>query len=175
MLRRILRLISTSGSLLSGVTGSDRSPLSPGEKAPDMPLLDENGQEQRLSDYRGKPVLVYFYPKDNTPGCTKEACAFRDAWKRYEEAGVAVLGVSADSVASHKKFKEKHHLPFSLLADTEKELGKAFGLKTRMGFMPRVSFLLDEEGVIREVYPDVDPGVHAGDVLDDAERLGLTN
>lgn len=162
-----------AGSLLFGMACSSDALLKVGDQAPEVALLDQEGQEQRLSNYRGQPVVVFFYPKDDTPGCTKEACAFRDVWDRYVEANIAVIGVSADDVDSHKKFMEKHELPFTLLADTEAELGKAFGLKPKLGFLPRVSFLLDKEGVIQAVYPDVDPGVHAEQVLSDVGRLGL--
>ena len=147
--------------------------LNPGDPAPNVTLLDQTGTERSIESFRGQPLLVYFYPKDSTPGCTKEACAFRDVWDRYEAAGVAVVGVSTDDVESHAKFAEEHNLPFLLLADTDSELAKGFGLKSRLGFHPRMSFLLDGEGVIRAVYPDVDPGVHAAEVLEDAEALDL--
>src|SRR5512139_1216766 len=93
--------------------------ISKGKPAPDFTLQDENGASRRLSDYRGKPVVLYFYPKDDTPGCTTEACNFRDDYHVYEQAGITILGVSPDTPKKHIKFKEKYHLPFSLLADTD--------------------------------------------------------
>lgn len=146
-------------------------PLTVGTPAPDFALQDQSGTERSLESFRGQPVLLYFYPKDSTPGCTKEACAFRDVWDRYQEANIAVLGVSSDDVASHAKFAEEHQLPFPLLADTSSTVAKAFGLKPKLGMAPRVSFLMDAEGIIRAVYPNVDPGVHAAEVLEDAKKL----
>ena len=116
----------------------------------------------------GKPTVVYFYPKDDTPGCTTEACAFRDVWSKYQEAGVMVVGVSTDDDASHKAFAEKHELPFPLIADTDERWAKAFGVSVKAGYAERVSFLLGADGKIIKVYPGVDPGVHAQEVLDDA-------
>src|SRR5690554_839020 len=147
--------------------------LEPGATAPNVTLQDQNGTPRDLASFRGQPLLIYFYPKDATPGCTTEACGFRDVWENYEAARVAVVGVSVDDVASHKAFAEEHSLPFPLLADTEAQLAGAFGLEKRLGMLPRVSFLIDAEGVIRAVYPDVDPGLHAAEVLKDVERLNL--
>lgn len=136
-------------------------------------------------DHRGKivslratePTLIYFYPKDGTPGCTKEACAFRDAWQRYSTAGMRVIGVSADSEADHRKFAEEHSLPFSLIADPEHVWSDAFGVGSVSFAMPnaddRISFLIDGTGKVAKVYEDVDPGVHADQVLDDARTLKL--
>jgi len=115
-------------------------------------------------------MLVYFYPKDSTPGCTKEACAFRDAWNRFEEAGVLVVGVSTDSADSHRAFAKEHALPFPLVADTDLAWAKAFGVPTIMGVTRRVSVLL-HDGRVTKVYPDVDPGVHATEVLTDAAQV----
>src|SRR3990172_8605750 len=102
--------------------------LSESDTAPDFELPDQDGNKHRLSDYRGRWVLLYFYPRDNTPGCTKEACGIRDAWTDFEAKNVVVLGVSTDSVSSHKKFETKHSLPFTLLADEGKEVVKAYGV-----------------------------------------------
>src|SRR5690606_27107507 len=145
--------------------------LGPGARAPELSLRDQHGQPRSLASFRGQPLVVYFYPKDGTPGCTEEACAFRDVWARYEEAGVAVVGVSTDDVASHAAFAEEHGLPFPLLADEDGALAEAFGVTTRLGMATRVSFLVDAEGVIRKTYPDVDPGVHAEELLRDAKAL----
>ena len=123
--------------------------------APDFTLCDQNGVTHTLSQYRGKKVILYFYPKDNTAGCTKQACSFRDLMPQFREKGAVILGVSKDSVASHKRFEEKYGLPFTLLADTEKEVIQAYDVwkekknygKTTMGVV-RTTYLIDEEGVI---------------------------
>lgn len=159
---------------LFSLTGCTKGELlAPGTQAPDASLRDQTGELRTLSSFRGKALLVYFYPKDGTPGCTEEACAIRDVWARFEEAGIAVVGVSTDDVASHAKFAEEHELPFPLLADEDAALADAFGVKTRVGLTSRVSFLIDREGVIRATFRDVDPGVHANEVLTEAKRLGL--
>lgn len=144
--------------------------LEAGMAPPELSAVDQNGKTQSLVAERGKPVVVYFYPKDATPGCTKEACAFRDVWKKYEAAGVQVFGVSADDQASHAKFAAEHKLPFPLLADPEKKWINAFGVSTTMGMASRVSFLIGPDGKVAKVYPSVDPGVHAEQVLADAQR-----
>lgn len=159
-------------SMLSACGSGDL--LSPGTKSPDRALRDQTGRLRTLASFEGKPLVVYFYPKDSTPGCTREACAFRDAFGHYEEAGVQVVGVSTDDVESHAEFAEEHELPFPLLADTEGELTRAFGVRTRLSMASRVTFVLDAEGVIRAVFRDVDPGVHADEVLGEVARLGLT-
>lgn len=145
--------------------------LPAGSQAPDVSGEDQRGQTIRLRDLRGKPVVVYFYPKDGTPGCTKEACAFRDVWSRYDEAGVAVLGVSADDRASHAEFAAEHKLTFPLVADPDGVWTGAFGVSSTLGMASRVTFLIDRDGAVAKVYPDVDPGVHAIEVLADAEKL----
>lgn len=126
-----------------------------GIKAPDFALPDQNGDMHSLSDYRGKKVILYFYPKDNTSGCTRQACGFSDRYPQFKEKGAVVLGVSKDSVASHKKFEEKYGLPFTLLSDTELEVIKAYDVwkekknygKVSMGVV-RTTYLIDEEGLI---------------------------
>lgn len=145
--------------------------LSAGSAAPDLSAPDQNGKAHRISEERGHALIVYFYPKDNTPGCTKEACAFRDAWERYQKAGVQIFGVSADDQKSHEAFAKEQKLPFPILADPGNAWSKAFGVSTRLGMTARVSFLIDASGKVAKVYPDVDPGVHAGDVLKDAAAL----
>lgn len=148
------------------------------DAAPDFELPDQNGKVHKMSDYRGRWVLLYFYPRDNTPGCTMEACAIRDVWADFREKGVAVLGVSTDSVSSHKKFESKHSLPFTLLADEQKEVVKAYGVwapKKLAGreFLgtKRTSFLINPEGKIAKVYEKVKPNAHAAEVLRDYEAL----
>jgi peroxiredoxin Q/BCP len=145
--------------------------LGVGATPPDLHASDQDGAARSLSAERGHPVVVYFYPKDATPGCTKEACAFRDAWARYQAAHVQVFGVSADSVASHAEFAKAERLPFPILADPEHTWSAAFGVPTTLGMNKRVSFLLDKDGKVAKVYPDVDPGVHADRVLGDAAAL----
>jgi peroxiredoxin Q/BCP len=117
--------------------------------------------------------LVYFYPRAGTPGCTKEACAFRDAWESFSKAGVRVVGVSSDPGERQQKFAKEHQLPFSLISDPDHVWSDAFGVGSFLGFDARISFLIDGEARIAKVYEDVDPGVHAEDVLEDVKKLGL--
>ena len=138
--------------------------LEVGDRAPDFKTTDQEGKSVSLSDYRGKKVVLYFYPKDDTPGCTKEACAFRDGFADYRKHGIQVLGVSADSEKSHKKFAEKFGLPFRLLADTDRKIVKdygAFGEKSLYGRLfkgiYRITYLIDEKGKIAAVWPKVKP------------------
>jgi len=145
--------------------------LSEGETVPALSARDHNGTELSLESLRGKVIVVYFYPKDATPGCTKEACAFRDVWSRYEEKGIVVLGVSRDDTASHQSFAKEHELPFSLISDEDGKWGQAFGVGSMVGMHKRVSFLVGPDGKIARVYPKVDPGVHAEQVLNDAQAL----
>lgn len=142
--------------------------------APDFALKDQDGILRSLRDYRGSWLLIYFYPKDDTPGCTKEACAIRDADPDLSALGAHVVGISADTVESHKKFVEKYGLTFPLLADTSREVCEAYGVWGRKKFMGReydgilrTSFLVNPDGVIDKVYTDVKPEVHASEVLAD--------
>ncbi len=138
--------------------------------APDFSLPDENGEHHSLSEYEGSWVLLYFYPKDNTPGCTKEACAIRDHALEYEENNLAVVGISRDGSESHQDFISKYKLPFTLLSDESGKVIKIYGAdngdKTK-----RISYLIDPEGMIEKVYPHVDPETHASEVLKDIEIL----
>jgi len=145
--------------------------LPAGAAAPAVTGKDDAGELVDLRKERGHLVLVFFYPKDGTPGCTREACALRDAWRDYERAGVEVLGVSSDSIESHRKFKAKHRLPFRLVSDEAGEWARAFGVGSLFGMYSRVSFLIGNDGRVLRVYPDVDPGVHAKDVLRDVHSL----
>ena len=148
-------------------------PISANQPAPDFNLLDENGKARRLADFRGKPVVLYFYPKDDTPGCTVEACNFRDDYHVYEENGFVVQGVSPDSPKSHTKFKEKFHLPFTLLADEGHKVCDAYGVwgpkkfmgKTHMGVL-RTTFLIGPDGTILKVFESVKPDGHSAEVLE---------
>lgn len=136
--------------------------LEKGTKAPEFSLPDENGEIRSLADYKGKKLILYFYPKDNTPGCTKQACGFAELYPQFNEKGVEVIGISKDSVASHKKFKDKYSLPFTILSDTELEIIKAYDVwkekklygKTSMGIV-RTTYLIDEQGIIIEAMDKV--------------------
>lgn len=143
--------------------------LTPGQLAPNFSLLDQEGKLRSLQDYLGKWILVYFYPKDDTPGCTAEACALRDGYARLEKMAV-VLGVSTDSKKSHKKFADKYQLPFTLLADLDKKMIKEYAA-AGMPFNKRISYLIDPQGKITKVYPKVDPRRHADEVIKDLETL----
>ncbi len=140
--------------------------------APDFSLQDAEGKQVGLSDFRGRKVVLYFYPKDDTPGCTKEACGFRDVYREIEAKGAVVIGISPDTVESHRKFRDKFGLPFLLLADPErKTIGAygAWGKKMRFGKevegVLRSTFIIDEQGTVAKVYPNVSPEEHAGEVL----------
>ena len=143
-----------------------------GTPAPDFTLLDENGTPQRLSGYRGRPVVLYFYPKDDTPGCTTEACSFRDDYGIYQQAGVTILGVSPDAPKMHTKFKEKYDLPFTLLADTDHKICELYGVWGRKKMMGReydgvfrTTFLIGPDGNILKVFENVKPDGHSREVL----------
>ncbi|OGI22194.1 MAG: peroxiredoxin [Candidatus Moranbacteria bacterium RIFCSPHIGHO2_01_FULL_55_24] len=146
--------------------------------APNFTLPDQDGKEHTLKEYRGKYVILYFYPKDDTPGCTKEACAFRDGFAKFKRAGISILGVSVDSAKKHAKFAEKYSLPFTLLADEGKEVVNLYGVWGKKKFMGReymgtnrVSYLIDPKGKIAKVYVDVLPDEHADEVLADVKSL----
>jgi len=147
-------------------------PVSAGNPAPDFELLDDTGNLLRLKDYRGRPVILYFYPADDTSGCTKEACNFRDDYSAYQKSGVTILGVSPDSVKSHGKFKQKYQLPFPLLADEGHKICNAYGVwgpKKLMGRdyegVLRTTFLIDKNGSIAHVFENVRPSEHSAEVL----------
>lgn len=124
-----------------------------GDTAPDFTLPDQRGESVSLSQLRGRWVVVYFYPADDTPGCTKESCAFRDSYEDFTDLGAEVVGISSDSVASHEAFAAKHRLPFTLLADTDGAVRKRYGVKGTFGLMPgRTTYVIDPEGVVRKVF-----------------------
>jgi thioredoxin-dependent peroxiredoxin len=143
-----------------------------GDTAPDFTLRSDTGDDVTLSSLRGKPVVLYFYPKDDTPGCTTQACGIRDAYGEFERAGAVVLGVSPDSEASHVKFRKKYDLPFTLLADTDHTVAEQYGVwgeksylgKTYMG-VSRSTFVIAGDGTVKKVFPKVKPAEHADDVL----------
>ncbi len=146
------------------------------EKAPEFSLPDQNGEEHTLAGYQGKWVVLYFYPKDDTPGCTTEACAFRDALSELQKQNVIILGVSLDSVASHQAFAQKHNLNFPLLSDEEGTVSKAYGAWYPEQFqgkpgLKRETYLIDPEGNIVKHYKDVDPVIHAQEINQDLQKL----
>lgn len=146
------------------------------EKAPNFQLPDQDGNVHQLNDYLGKWVVLYFYPKDDTPGCTTEACSFRDSFDELRKHDVMIFGVSMDSVESHKKFVQKHRLNFPLLADTEAVVSKLYGAWDPKGFKDkpesiRETFLIDPEGDLAEYYPNVDPLQHVQQIRKDLQRL----
>ncbi len=140
--------------------------LEQGIKIKDFTLLDQDNTERKLSDYSSGRVLLYFYPKDDTPGCTKEACMIRDVYDDFQKKGITVLGVSADSVKSHKKFRDKYGLPFTLLSDPTKRAIKDYDALSVLGFTKRISYLINK-GMIEKTYPNVDPASHASEILKD--------
>jgi thioredoxin-dependent peroxiredoxin len=147
--------------------------LKEGSAAPQFSTTDANGDTVSLKDLRGEKVVLYFYPKDDTPGCTKEACSFRDAFSKFKKRGIRVLGISPDSETSHKKFTAKYKLPFTLLADTDHAIADAYGAygekkfmgRTYMGVL-RTTFLIDEKGKIKKIFSKVKPDEHANEVLE---------
>jgi thioredoxin-dependent peroxiredoxin len=146
-----------------------------GSAAPAFTLPNQDGKRVSLADFRGKWVVLYFYPKDGTPGCTTEACEFRDNIFAFREAGAVILGISVDDVESHKEFATEHRLPFTLLADSEKQVARAYGVLHRMlGVMElarRETFIVDPQGRVAKHYREVDPGSHSKQVLTDLKAL----
>lgn len=146
--------------------------LEEGTKAPEIILNDKNGNEVKLSDFAGRKVVVYFYPKDNTPGCSRQACAFKNMYAEYEELGIPVIGISKDSEASHMRFADKYELPFILLSDPELHAIKDYDVwqekkmygKVSMGVV-RTTYLIDENGIIEKVWKKAKPDTNAGDIL----------
>ena len=146
--------------------------LETGTKAPDFSLPDQNGNTVRLSDFQGKKVVLYFYSKDNTPGCTRQACAFAASYEQFKTRNVIVIGISKDSVASHLKFSQKHDLPFILLSDPELQAIQAYGVwqekklygKVSMGVV-RTTYIINEQGIIEKVMPKVKPDTNAAEIL----------
>ena len=144
-----------------------------GDIAPDIELFDSNGSIVKLSDFRGRKVVLYFYPKDNTPGCTRQACAFADNYAEYKKRNIVVIGISKDSVDSHRKFAGKYNLPFILLADPKLQAIRSYGVwqekklygKVSMGVV-RTTFIISEEGIIEAVMPKVKPDTNAAEILE---------
>ena len=140
-----------------------------GKPAPDFSATAHDGAEIKPSALKGKHVVLYFYPKDETPGCTKEACAFRDAWKDLEATGVVLVGISTDSEASHKKFAEHHKLPFHLVSDPDGSIAKSYGVPNNGGFLARHTIVIAPDGKVKKVYRSVDVSKHASEVLADVK------
>jgi peroxiredoxin Q/BCP len=146
-------------------SGGGTGLLPVGAQAPDVVGVGNGGKQTRLSDVRGNLSVVYFYPKDETPGCTHEACAFRDAFSKYETRHVVIFGVSRDSEDSHREFRETHKLPFPLVADEDGSIAQAYGVSSTFRMSDRVTFLIGTDGKVAKVWPNVDPGVHNDEVL----------
>jgi peroxiredoxin Q/BCP len=174
MLTVLRRAALTSLALLAtaGIAVADAPSV--GQPAPAFKLQDQDGKWHSLADYRGKWVAIYFYPKDDTPGCTTQACSFRDNIFAYNKEGAVILGISVDDVASHKAFAEKHGLPFALLADADKAVAKTYGVLRNYGVMEvarRDTFLVDPQGRVAKHYESVKPDGHSQVVLDDIKAL----
>ncbi len=142
-----------------------------GQRLPDVKFITEGGERLATGDLDGKKTVLYFYPKDDTTGCTKEACAFRDRMGDYEQADIQVYGVSLDSPESHRRFREKYNLNFPLLTDEGGRAAEMLGVLSDRGLANRVTFLLDPDGKVAKIYPDVSPETHADDILRDAASL----
>ena len=180
------RFITSSAALLTAILAvfaftsigiANEQPVV-GGPAPEFELSDQDGNLHSLEDYRNQWIILYFYPKDETPGCTTEACNFRDNIFAFRDFGAQILGVSLDDVASHKAFSEKHGLPFPLLADTTGETAAAYGVKTRMFGMTlakRQTFIIAPDGSIAKHYVSVDPDKHSAQVLADLQKLGASS
>jgi peroxiredoxin Q/BCP len=173
-MKRFISILSATALLLMG-TSSLAEQVQTGDPAPDFELKDQSGQLHSIEDYRGKWVALYFYPKDDTPGCTTEACEFRDNIFAFKHLNCQILGVSLDDVESHKNFAEKYSLPFPLLADDTGTTADAYGVKSKymgMSVAKRQTFLIDPEGNIAKHYAKVDPESHSQEVLADLKALG---
>jgi peroxiredoxin Q/BCP len=161
--------------LLDGLFGFGPPDLRIGEAAPDFVLPDRTGKMVRLSEFRGrKAIVLYFYPKDDTPGCTKESCAFRDSYQDFQDAGAEVIGVSSDDAASHGRFAEKYKLPFTLLSDQGGQVRKRYGVPATAGLLPgRVTFVIDRDGVVRHTFnSQFQPTQHIAEALSALRKIG---
>ncbi len=171
-MNRVLRLSLAACAMLCAPLGLAQAQAPTiGAAAPNFRLQDQNGQWHELADYRGKWVTLYFYPKDNTPGCTTQACEFRDNIFAFREAGAVILGISVDDVDSHKKFSDKHSLPFPILADPKKQIVKTYNVLSFTGFAKRETFLIDPQGTIVKRYVVSDPKGHSQEVLKDIRQM----
>jgi peroxiredoxin Q/BCP len=163
--KRLIPIIMVSFFSLLSCKGQEIT-LKEGDKAPDFTLKSDDGTSVKLSDFERKSIVIlYFYPKDKTPGCTKEACNFRDNLENFKEMNAEVLGVSVDDAESHKSFKEKENLNFTLLADPDKEVTKKYGVLNAIGMASRVTFVIDKDGIIRKIYEKVDVNENYKEIL----------
>ena len=169
----LLALSGACGPIVRPDGGRGLLPI--GVLAPEVVGEAADGTLTRLTAVRGHPAIVYFYPKDGTPGCTKEACAFRDAFSRYEQLHVTIFGVSGDSNETHAEFRTSHRLPFSLVADQSGAIAHAYGVSNTLGMDARVTFLIGADGRVARVWPDVDPAVHANEVLAAVETVNAAH
>ena len=169
-MKRILGFLALA-ALAMAVMG-----LAPGDLAPDFSAKNQDGKALKLSEFRGKPVLLYFYPKDDTPGCTKEACSFRDEFAKVKKTGAVILGISRQDEKSHQAFRAKYHLPFDLLVDEDGGLAAAYGVGAYpiVGLLKRQSVLIGPDGKIFRFYRDVNPSTHTAEVLKDLDALAAT-
>ncbi|MBN2103252.1 peroxiredoxin [bacterium] len=159
-------------TVISGILIAGNSQVVTGKAAPDFTLKDQQNKEYTLSDYHGQWILIYFYPKDDTPGCTAEACAFRDRYEAFQTAELKVFGISIDHLESHRQFAEKYNLPFSILADTTGEVTRVYGVKHPvLNMAKRQSFLIDPEGIIRKIYKNVTPAHHPEEIISDLKQF----
>lgn len=149
----------------SGSSAPSAEGLAEGDNAPDIELTLQNGNKIKLSSLKGKPVAIYFYPKDDTPGCTVEAQGIRDSWNDLKAANITVYGVSTQDAESHKQFIEKYNLPFDLVIDADESVAKAFGVPVRLGFAKRQSFFIGADGKVKKIWRDVKPDGHAAEIL----------
>jgi len=175
-MHRVFSAVITTFLLSAGLPASLADTVGEGAPAPDFELKDQNGEMHSIEDYRGQWIALYFYPKDDTPGCTTEACEFRDNIFAFRNLDCQILGVSLDDVASHAEFAEKYGLPFPLLADTQGTTARAYGVKSKfmgMTVAKRQTFLIDPEGNVVKHYAKVDPKTHSAELLADLESLQL--
>jgi len=182
VIRRCAAALVVASSLV--VAGCSASPvarpgggiglLPVGSTAPDVVGIGNGGKQTRLSEVRGNLAVVYFYPKDETPGCTHEACAFRDAFVKYETRHVAIFGVSRDSIESHREFRETHKLPFPLVADEDGSVAQAYGVPTSFHMTSRVTFLIGSDGKVVKEWRDVDPAIHSDELISAIDSIQAT-
>lgn len=168
------RSLISSLILLFTAGNAQAEALKVGDPAPGFSLLDQNSKQHSLEDYRGQWLVLYFYPKDDTPGCTTEACEFRDDYYELKEMGVTVLGVSLDDVKSHQEFADKYHLPFPLLSDADATVAIAYGSLTKLGpikFAKRHTFIIDPNGLVAKTYREVKPKEHSDQIISDLKTL----
>lgn len=175
----LIKLFFYSAILIMAIFGyrsyaAGHPPLNIGDSAPEFNLSDANGKRHSLADYRGQYVILYFYPKDDTPGCTQEACKFRDDWPKLQALGASILGISVDNSASHQKFSEKHRLPFPLLADEDGKVAASYDALTDLWVIKiakRHSFLIDPNGKIVKLYRQVSVSNHSQQIIEDLQAI----